>query len=138
MQRFIFLERNKTKNRHRRFFVCYWCGCGESVTDNFASQNFRDPDSATSLARLACVPPPSFDSPTAVFYNKIPAKQGFCVLHVRVERIELSSSAWKADILPLNYTRFSSDEQKNLIRKDLNNKTLQVTGEFCYIGPSNI
>lgn len=24
---------------------------------------------------------------------------------VRVERIELSSSAWKADILPLNYTR---------------------------------
>ena len=24
---------------------------------------------------------------------------------MRVERIELSSSAWKADILPLNYTR---------------------------------
>ena len=27
----------------------------------------------------------------------------------RVKRIELSSSAWKAEVLPLNYTRKSED-----------------------------
>lgn len=40
-----------------------------------------------------------------VDYEKAPLERGFCHLMERVTRIELAWRAWKARVLPLNYTR---------------------------------
>ncbi len=78
------------------------------------------PDSATSTCRTSssCIPPPSFDPPTAVNHNKILATHRFCVLHVRVGRIELPSYPWQGYVLPLNYTRKRKMLHKSLLLYD--------------------
>lgn len=43
------------------------------------------------------------------FWSIFPERQ----LFVRVGRIELPSSAWKADILPLNHTRYTLSELRD-------------------------
>ena len=43
----------------------------------------------------------------------------------RVERIELSSLAWKAKVLPLNYTRFEYNQILNETPKRVNFKLEQ-------------
>ncbi len=96
----------------------FWCAGGESLTALAHASNQRfgleliasSPPSSTHTHIRSCTASQKtlFDSLTTSSPEQNPIHSYWVLLvYVRAERIELSSSGWKPDILPLNYARKS-------------------------------